>query len=408
MVMKFNGKPFRPGDLERAINKAAKELVVKHIRDAAGSLRDPDTDQFATVAVDGSDLQSLAISVEGSAQVMERVRDNLGLQPETNVEFETGHTDMAEPRVFLSFGWEDHALAERIATQLIDAGIQTWWSDWEIRAGDSLRRKVDAGIGGCTHFVVLLTPTSITRPWVQEEVDAAFARKVGEGITLISLRHNVEMSQVPPLLAGSLCPVIGEEANAIKQLVNDILGISRKPPLGSRPIAASLPRSSYSQAAMAVAKVFVEGSPFGALNDNALSDEDLRSQTGLTKDDLTDALFELKRWVEARFGTVFAREGLYAEFDSFWMDWKPANDAILLASQLMNDPQFPHEPMHISERLGWPPRRLNPAVTYLEKREIVKTLRGLDTGPYMVFKIEPTDDTRRFLRGRGAAASELS
>ena len=402
MVMKFNGKPFRPGDLERAINKAAKELVVKHVRDTVGPLRDPDTDQFVTVAVDGSDLHSLAISVEGSAQVMERVRENLELQPNISAESEAGDAVMAEPHVFLSFGWEDHALAERIATQLIEAGVQTWWSEWEIRAGDSLRRKIDAGIGGCTHFVVLLTPTSITRPWVQEEVDAAFARKMGEGISLISLRHNVDMSHVPPLLAGSLCPLIGEETNAIKQLVNDILGISRKPSLGNRPIAAGLPKSNYSQAAMAVAKVFVEGSPFGTLNDHALSDEDLQSQTGLTKDDLTDALFELKRWVEARFGTVFAREGLYAEFDAFWMDWKPVDDAALLASQLMNDPKFPHEPERISERLGWPPRRLNPAVTYLEKREIVRTLRGLGTGQYMVFTIEPTDDTRRFLRGRNA------
>ena len=99
---------------------------------------------------------------------------------------------------------------------------------------------------------------------------------------------------------------------------------------------------------------------------------------------------------------MFAREGLYAEFDAFWMDWKPADDAALLASQLMNDPKFPHEPECIAERLGWPPRRLNPAVTYLEKREIVRTLRGLGTGQYMVFTIEPTDDTRRFLRGRNA------
>jgi len=408
MVMKFNGKPFRPGDLERAINKAAKELVVKRVRDTVGTLRDPDTDRFATVAVDGADLHSLAISVEGSAQLMGRARENLKLQPDISAEIETGHTDMAEPHVFLSFGWEDRALAEHIATQLIEAGVQTWWSEWEIRAGDSLRRKIDAGIGGCTHFVVLLTPTSITRPWVQEEVDAAFARKMGEGISLISLRHNVEMSQVPPLLAGSLCPVIGEGTNAIKQLVNDILGISRKPPLGSKPIAAGLPRSNYSQAAMAVAKVFVEGSPFGTFNDHALGDEYLLSQTGLTKDDLTDALFELKRWLEVRFGTVFAREGLYAEFDAFWMDWKPADDAIFLASQLMNDPQFPHEPKRISELLEWPPRRLNPAVTYLERREIVRTLRGLDTGPYMVFSIEPTDHTRRFLRGRYAPGSELS
>jgi len=49
---------------------------------------------------------------------------------------------------------------------------------WEIRSGDSLKRKMEEGLAGCTHFVVLLTPNSLGKPWVETEIDAGFLRMV--------------------------------------------------------------------------------------------------------------------------------------------------------------------------------------------------------------------------------------
>lgn len=43
------------------------------------------------------------------------------------------------------------------------------WSKWEIGAGDSIRRKIAAGLGTCTVFIVLPTPNSVSRPWVGAE-----------------------------------------------------------------------------------------------------------------------------------------------------------------------------------------------------------------------------------------------
>ena len=76
------------------------------------------------------------------------------------------------PRVFLSYTWGDRELAERIANALQANGIDTWWAEWCISAGDSLRQKIDEGLGDCTHFLVLLTPNSIEKPWVNQEMDA--------------------------------------------------------------------------------------------------------------------------------------------------------------------------------------------------------------------------------------------
>src|SRR3546814_17275327 len=85
----------------------------------------------------------------------------------------------------------------------MDAGIDTWWNGWSIAAGDSIRRKLDEGLANCTHFLVLLTPISIAKPWVNEEIDAGFMRKVSRQARFIALRHDLEAEQMPPLLRGS-------------------------------------------------------------------------------------------------------------------------------------------------------------------------------------------------------------
>ena len=50
---------------------------------------------------------------------------------------------------------------------------------------------MEEGLGNCTHFVVLLTPTSMTKPWVNAEIDAAFVRRVAGVSKLIALRCGV-------------------------------------------------------------------------------------------------------------------------------------------------------------------------------------------------------------------------
>ena len=65
------------------------------------------------------------------------------------------------PHAFLCYGIEDMALAEKLALAMQSHGIETWWDKWCIRPGDSLRQRVEEGLGNCTHFIALLTPTSI-------------------------------------------------------------------------------------------------------------------------------------------------------------------------------------------------------------------------------------------------------
>jgi hypothetical protein len=227
MAMKFNGKPFKVGDFQKALHKESAKLVGDHLRERVSSVRDPETGGGATVIVDGEGLNDMGLRIEGTPAVLDQVRQDLSVETAV-VDQELEHASAnISPKVFLSFGWEDRDLAGRVADALQRNGISTWWSEWEIKAGDSLRRKIDQGIGDCTHFIALLTPTSISRPWVQEEMDAGFVQKVGRGATFIGLRHGLEASRLPPLLAGSLSPEIDQDLSQIQQLINDLHGVSR-------------------------------------------------------------------------------------------------------------------------------------------------------------------------------------
>lgn len=88
-------------------------------------------------------------------------------------------------------------LAQRIAETLQGNGVQTWWAEWEIGAGDSLRQKIDAGLSDCTHFIVLLTPRSIVKPWVNQEMDAGLVLKIQARCRFITLRHMLPAEALP-------------------------------------------------------------------------------------------------------------------------------------------------------------------------------------------------------------------
>ncbi len=385
-------------DLEKMLLNEAIAQIKKHFHEKIGSIRHPETGEFPSVIVRGDRLDDLSVQVEGTPELLDLVKDRLGVEAE-DVSF--SEVTSARPKVFLSYTTADQALARRIAEALMAQGIETWWDQWEIRAGDSLRQKIDQGLGSCTHFVVLLTDTSIKKPWVNAEMDAAFVRRLNDQCRLIPLRHGIEPSSLPPLLQGMRSPTISADASDIQQIINDIHGITDKPPLGQAPGALRSPASTgYSAAATALARAFVEASEHGDSFDPQFSVADLCEKTGLTGEDMVDAIHELRDFVKERFGSVRPERHLFAEFDQHWKPWNPSDDALVLAAAMVNSPDFPSAMSAIAERLDWPARRLNPAASHLMRRQLVDYLDTLDSRPFTAHRITRNDATRRFVKSR--------
>lgn len=396
----FDGKPLRSGDLEKRLMKVAAEKIAAELHDRLSAIRHPETGEFPTVLVQGDSLDDMRLRVEGSPALLALVGDRLSDEERAMVSLRTVNPD-EPPRAFLSFSWEDHDLAGKIAHSLQANGIDTWWAEWEIRAGNSLRQKIDEGLQGCTHFIVLLTPASIKKPWVNQEMDAGLVRKLNGQTRFICLRHELAPSQLPPLLSGMLSPEIGSDfASDMRKLVDDIHGLSRKPPLGPAPEATSLPSTGYSKAATAVAKVLVEQTETAVFGDPQRSTADLAAATGLSVEDVEDALHELRDLLNVNFDRVLPKDELFATFDEHFKEWSPTRDALRLAADLVNDESFPSSTAEIAERYGWPPRRINPAIAYLINRKLIRNSKVLGSSPWLSAWVQKNDATRRFVKSR--------
>jgi hypothetical protein len=328
----------------------------------------------------------------------------------------------AEPRplrAFICHASEDNALARQIAADLHAAGIDTFFDEWEIKAGDSLRRRIDEGIEACTHFIVLLTPQSLQKPWVNAELDAGFVRRVEGHCILVPLRHQLGVDRLPPLLAAIRSPQIHDYERDIAILINDIRGLTRKPAVamvrGSQPSWG--PNLALSPLAAMLAELFSKRSENGRAWDPQLAVDDMREVTRASDVDLIDAISELEDlgWVEPQrvmgagpFGYYFVTptDNLFEHVDPHVMEWNTTADAARVAAEVVNSDERGCQAHELIERLKWTPRRLNPALSFLVSRDLVDWSRVNDP-VFVTHYIGETPKTRRFVRNvsQGSAAA---
>jgi hypothetical protein len=399
-MIKFtiDGQTVDPKNLQDVMTATVLEAIREHLNGQIGSIRHPDTGEFPTVVVRADNLDDLKIQVEGSPELVALVQSRLG----------GGADDVStkelpsSPRVFLSYTSDDAELAKQIAEALEAAGIEVWWDKWCISAGDSFRQKIDEGIGGCTHFLALLSPRSINKPWVNQEMDAGLVRKLNEQCRFLPLRHELPVSELPPLLSGIHAPSIVTEED-LAQLISDIHGLTRRPPRGHVPAAVRSGRSEetgYSSAANAIARLCVEKSSNALFADPQFELGALAQEVGLSREDTEDALHELRSFFKTSGEHVLVEGGLFAEFDGYWKPWRPSDDALRLSADIMSDPHFPADCATIADRYGWEPRRLNAAIHYLFERRLIVDYRALGTAPWTIARVVGNDNMRRFVKSR--------
>jgi len=141
------------------------------------------------------------------------------------------------PRAFISHASEDkNNFVIEFATKLRMAGIDAWVDAWEIRAGDSLVRKVfSQGIDEADVFIIVLSETSVMKPWVLEELDAAVVRRIQGGTRLIPvLMDDVEVPAALRHLRWVSVPGLGLDG-AVTDIAGTLFASDLAPSLGSPP-----------------------------------------------------------------------------------------------------------------------------------------------------------------------------
>lgn len=138
--------------------------------------------------------------------------------------------DDVEYDVFISHASEDKDEVVRpLAKALLDRGLRVWYDEFELRIGDSLRRKIDVGLSKSRFGVVVLSRNFIRKGWTNYELDGIITKAVSGEQVMLPIWHNITKQEIvdySPSLADKLArntssSTIDEIAEEISELIKE-------------------------------------------------------------------------------------------------------------------------------------------------------------------------------------------
>jgi hypothetical protein len=110
--------------------------------------------------------------------------------------------------VFISHASEDKDDVVRpLAIALREAGLQVWYDEFELKIGQSLRRKIDEGLVKSRFGIVVISRFFLSKGWTNYELDGLVTRAVTGDQVLLPIWHNISKQEVidySPSLADKL------------------------------------------------------------------------------------------------------------------------------------------------------------------------------------------------------------
>lgn len=143
-----------------------------------------------------------------------------------------------QPKVFISHASEyKKRFVIAFATALRANGIDAWVDRWEMRLGDSLVDKIfEEGLKDASAVIIVLSNASVAKPWVREELNVAFVKRMEKGTRIIPIV--LDNCDVPEALKHLLWEKVSDPDNfefTLQRVISEILGHSEKPALGEPP-----------------------------------------------------------------------------------------------------------------------------------------------------------------------------
>ena len=99
--------------------------------------------------------------------------------------------------VFISHAAEDKdEIVRPLANLLVSHGLSVWYDEFELRIGDSLRRKIDTGLARSRFGVVVISPSFFTKNWPQYELDGLVTREMTGEQVILPFWHQITKEEV--------------------------------------------------------------------------------------------------------------------------------------------------------------------------------------------------------------------
>lgn len=99
--------------------------------------------------------------------------------------------------VFISHASEDKDDVVRpLAHALQDGGLSVWFDEFELKIGDSLRKKIDKGLAKSRFGIVVFSKVFLTKGWTNYELDGIVTRAINGEQVLLPIWHNVTKKEI--------------------------------------------------------------------------------------------------------------------------------------------------------------------------------------------------------------------
>ncbi|MCL2190231.1 MAG: DUF1883 domain-containing protein [Defluviitaleaceae bacterium] len=126
--------------------------------------------------------------------------------------------------VFISHASEDKdEIVRPLAIELANCGLSVWYDEFEMKIGDSLRRKIDKGLANSKFGIVVISRFFIKKGWTNYELDGLITRTVSGEQILLPVWHNITKNEVVEYSPSLADKVARNTANyTIKEIAREI------------------------------------------------------------------------------------------------------------------------------------------------------------------------------------------
>lgn len=146
------------------------------------------------------DLGGYAGSLKHSVRVLPGAlpvaRQRLPLAEDPNLFVEAMDANK-EYDVFISHASEDkEAVVRPLANALKDKGVNVWYDEFELKIGDSLRRKIDQGLSKSRFGIVVISKSFVKKGWTNYELDGLMTKAISGQQILLPIWHDITKQEV--------------------------------------------------------------------------------------------------------------------------------------------------------------------------------------------------------------------
>jgi hypothetical protein len=138
--------------------------------------------------------------------------------------------------VFVSHASEDkQEIALPLSNALRSLGISVWLDSFELKIGDSLRRRIDEGLANSRFGVVILSESFFAKNWPQYELDGLVTKSVSGEQSILPIWHGITKAQViaaSPSLADKIARSTADfTVEEIAREISDVVCPASRPAL---------------------------------------------------------------------------------------------------------------------------------------------------------------------------------